>query len=612
MELVFDSTTIASYKDEKKIEVVQSLMPTTTTPPAPFERVAIKDPPSAAVVYDLFQYFDSAVVVNQLVPKWETLMSMIQQRCAPLCADVEKRHENIDELFRVLVRRAVLEILSFDDKGVKIRHMMNQLDELYLFNNQTPIKRGKLDYTNVDSVHQLIGITAQLTRDRENDAFYQKHSGVRDRGRRPIKEKENRPNRVDAIRANYILSRKQVPPIRFDERDKTFFIESNQAMDKTIDISHYQVDFYQIFVKVLDVFDAAVPRQSNHGVYLTRLNEALRKLSSKEWPAKGLVQSIINAERVLERRRIRVPCADKYHCAYTGLPLAEGEEVWHIRLLVNDAERYKNWYINGKQPSNPNTSREFTRSIRAYMMKIQVTSECSLFYAPLVLTKDCLSVDRLYSYNSLYILLSQLRLAIHHYKLETFLWYGNEKRNYIDTLAILNNCLSNAIVAPREQFKDLFMQYIFSSTLYMLNLATLELDKVAEYCECLFQVVLDFIDTLFVVATPQQQHQQRIVIESIKLERFNIVAPEDRKKLPPLAGDKSPLDALLQLSKERRDRRVISPSLFCIEDALCQHPYLFISLFSSIYTMDTSLPILSFGELIQILRPLNLAIVTRV
>lgn len=609
MELAFDSTTIASYKDEKKIEDVQSLM---HQPPQQIklERIAIKDPPSAAVVYDLFKYFDSASVA-QLMPKWDTLLGMIHQRCAPLCADVEKRRENIIELFRVLVRRTVLEILSFDDKGVKIRHMMNQLDELYLFNNQTPIKRGKLDYTNVDSVQQLIGITAQLTRDRDNDAFYQKHSGVRDRGRRPIKEKENRPNRVDAIRANYILSRKQVPPIRFDERDNSFFIESSQTMDKTIDISHYQVDFYQIFVKVLDVFDAVVPRQSNHGVYLTRLNEALRKLSAKEWPAKGLVQSIINAERVLERRRIRVPCADKYHCAYTGLPLAEGEEVWHIRLLINDAERYKNWYINGKQPSNPNTSREFTRSIRAYMMKIQVTSECSLFYAPLVLTKERLSVDRLYSFNSLYILFSQLRHAIHHYKLETFLWHGNEKRNYIDMLATLNNSLSNAIVAPREQFKDLFMQYIFSATMYTLNLATLDLDKVAAYCNCLFYVVLDFIDTLFVMATPQQQQQQtRLVVESLPLERFNIISPaEERKKLPSLATDKSPLDTLLELSKERR---VTTPSLFCIEDAMCQHPYLFISLFSSIYTMDTSLPILSFGELVQILRPFNLSIVTRV
>jgi hypothetical protein len=606
MNLAFDSATIASYRDEKKLEDVNSLC--SQQQQLPLERIVIKDPPSAAAVYDLFHYFDEAVV-RDLIPKWETLLSMINQRCAPLCADVVKRRENINELFRVLVRRVVLEILSFDDNGVKIRHMLNQLDELYLFNAQTSIKRGKLDYTNVDSVHQLIGTTAQLTRDRDNDAFYQKHSGVRDRGRRPIKEKANKPNRVDAIRANYILSRKQVPPIRFDETNKTFFIESTQTMDKTIDISHYLVDFYPIFVKVLDVVDAAVPRQNNHGCYLTRLNDALRRLTSKEWPMKGLVQSIINAERILERRRIRVPCSDKYFCAYTGQPLVAGEEVWHIRILVNDAERYQNWYINNKQPSNPNTSREFTRSIRAYMMKTQVTSECSLFYAPLALTKERLSVDRLYSYNTLYVMMSQLRLAVHHHKLEAFLWHRDDKQNYIDIMASLNNHLSKVVVAPREQFKDLFLQYIFFATMYSLNISNLSLDeieKINQYCHCLFDIVLDFIDTLFVFVASRPAQTSRLVVESLTLENFHVV--EGEAKLPSLATE-TPLDLLLQLSKERRSSTV---NLWCLESALCQHPYLFISLFSSIYTMDTNVSLLSFSQLINLLRPLQFSIVTRV
>jgi hypothetical protein len=598
---MFTFDNMDSYKERDKLEAVESL----NKSPARIERLILKDTPSTGGVYTLLSYLDDEVI-NRITINYQCIQDKISHCCPPLSPEFSNNRDVNIELFHALIRRTILELLSFCDKGRKIRTMMMELEKLYM------TKQYKADFKNSDNVHQLIDATIRLIDNPTSDVFYQKYSGVLDKGRHSRKEKENQPNRVDAIRKTYIMSRKQVPPIRYDETTKTFYIETTQSLDKSLDISNYQIDLYPLFVKVLRVQNEVIPRPNNHGHYLNKLFSMMRHLSSKQWPMKGLVRSIIRMERVLEKRKIRVPDNGvTYYCAYSGIKLEPGEEVWHVRILLNNLDRHNTWHIDGKQPREPNTAPDYTSSIRAYFIKTQITSRCCLVYSPYIPPMDHVLANRNYSYNALYYTLIQLRLFLKQHNLEDYLFHHDDSINYRDSINKLTNVLSTTISSPN--FKDVFLQFIFHATLYKINVSRIDVERSSQYCFCMLDIVLDFIDLLFIPQPVSLQKVQRtqVIEEEINIRDVPLLSTNKPVKKP-ILSDKSPLKYLLKLCDERQINRTTPMTesekqqrLIRLETTLSMHPYLFITLFNVIYTADHTESNHNFTEIATLLKKLN-------
>lgn len=603
MEIKFMKNDIYSYKDTRMIEKVDTLYQNNETRPVVIERIRIETPPSSAVVYKLFRYFDVSVT-ECMRQHCENVVRSLEVCCAPLKPEVEKRRDIIEDLFKTFVRRMILELLCHDDRGVKIRQILSQFDALYFFDENRMITKGLMDFDNVATIESLFARTTEES-NRPIDEFYRKHSGRKDRGRKPVKEKKNKPHRVDAIKANYILSTKQLPPVRFDEESRQFFIENNGTFDKTTDISHCQVDFYPIFRRVLNVFNATINRRDNHGVYLTKLYDAMKRLSAREWPMKGLIGSIINMERVLGKHKIRVPDNGiTYYCAYSGLPLKSGEEVWYIRILVNDTERYKKWRMEGRQPTVPNTSEELTRSLKVYFMKTSITSQCSLFYTPLALSsRTSIYAGRRHTCNKLYRMFSHLQWFIHHHGMERCVWFGNDTRSYIDHIHPLSTILYS--LPDSQQFDDTLLQFVFAATMMdVFGMDAYTREDVMRYCLCLRDIVIDFIDNLVSEYDENDNEWDGLNIPDIPvstpLHHVNDNASNIITAFVKLSNTRPKLDA-----NERRQRQQR------LSLCLGKHPYLFISIFNTIYSIEHPSRTISFNEASLILSFMNLFVNTQ-
>jgi hypothetical protein len=655
----------------------------------PKKRVLLQQPPpTIALVYTLFIYLSQAFVSALTVEK-KTINRIFHDRCKPLLKEIVAQGDHIERIMSTFVRRMILEIIARDDRGVKFKQILRELEELYLIekrgDNEIPLYRGRNDFSNLDKIHLLAG---EITRDSllfytepEKDEFHKKCAATKKRGRRPTSESAVVPNRLNTIKSAYILSKKKLPPITYDERDGLYYLgypedypdKVVQEKEDEIPIvgmnGQHPVDCYPIFVKTLQVWNDCIPRANNHGWYLEKLYRAVRCLSSKQWPMRGLVRSLLNAECIFERRKIRIerlPVGDNpYYCAYSGKPIEVGEEVWHIRILLHSGRRHMEWYRKDYKPTIPNTSSLYTGSIKCYLIKSRIVSQNSIFYSdfdpaykalfarefnppkaslpdpfikkqePQPQTQLQLPANRAFSLNTLWILMNKLRVFIRSSQLDGHIWQKSPPDASCFALQ-RDNLIGLMLEVNVENFKPQIQSILFMGSfgegmlrkVNQIGQSGGSLDpNYGHYLSLLYQGVLDFIDLMFIFqARPQEANLDPIVNKRFSLPLMGVEIketdkiPMEQKRFKPRLNDPSSpfVTLLLEASSERDALRGGQPLSFSqqkeittqLEIMILRHPILFLTLFNFIFQQQDLLQPPSFPECSALLSRMGLAIRT--
>lgn len=646
--------------------------------------IPIDNPPSGSIVYQLFQYFEKDYI-SKIVPRYEEIERSIRERCnlTALVADIGKQRKNIVLIMETLVRIMILEVLCLDDKGGKIRQITNRFKEFYLLditNGGRPLKGCKSNLSNTEKVNALIISSNKISADKKRDLFYIEQSGTRQRGRIPLSKNGKKPDIVSALKSEFILSSKTIPPVYYDEKKKKFFIDvlrSSKSVEDTLAIVNsdnniqYPVDYYSVFLKIQDIFSAAIATVENHGWYLTRIKQALHRLTPQQWPMKGLVRSILNAESIFAIRELVIPkSTESYYCAYSGERLYEGDKVWHIRILLNDGGRYQKWEKDGKRPASPNTAPEFKKSMKAYFIKQYITSQCSIFYTEmdpeykkLCLTKSTpnssitipsplplqnnlskippyyLPYNRQMSVNTLWYSLMQLRASITKHQLDNFTYllnsiggrngvkYSQLMSDYIKTIQIMshNNNHNNT-----HGIDDGTMQIrvmIYCSTIpWCISTPITNLEE-STFVDMMFDILLDFIDLLFPYTEfdrpeplPIPIEKREIIFPKLGLPLKNTKNTIANVNIKPRLSNTLILSNLLILSDKRREndqeygKMNESVKLERLEMYIMKFPCLFLSYFYSIYhfQFDGTQPPLTLPETFNLMQKFNLFVDTKI
>jgi hypothetical protein len=585
-------------------------------PHAATEELTLMLEKQASLVYTLFAYLGEDYV-NKLMPSMEAFRALIHDRCKPLLGVVNEQAPKIEAVWRVFVQRMLVEMLAVDARGVKIREVLTALEELYL------VRGGKSNLANLDEVHRLTRETTAESLNFAGDDFYHKCAGPKKRGRRPGSENQQVPHQLNLIKAHFVTKKSGAAPA---------------------------LDTYPLFVKVLSIFNDCVPAHHNHGWYLETLHRAVRCLTWREWPARGLVRSLLNAEAVLERRRRVLTEEDVVrprHCAYSGLSLVAGEEVWHLRILLNSGERHREWVKAGRLPAEPNTDPLFTSSVRAYLIKARIVSLCSVFYAPLPVPESVIVLppplkfrnnglppNRQYSLNTLWLLLNQLRNFIADNRLGPYIFHRTEAGgSYAEELARLGTVLSQL---GEQSFPTHLRTFLLVATFgeaYLKDICEGRREahpNVAAYAEMLKETVLDFIDLMFSFTVGRTPLTRDVVVfRQFNLPLFEVVMNEtaqSRKRF--LAENGSNKDVrprvreaaqellaqLLAMSAERaaegQSHQAQRERLSLVEMALAKHPFLFMTIYEFLFQPEGTARLSSLPDSVTLLNKMGLCINT--
>jgi hypothetical protein len=640
----------------------------------PKQLVEVTDPPLAASVFRLFFYCSKAWI-EALSLSYDDIRAAVEANChsIPVIRDeIIERRLQIGNIIKTFITRMILELFTVDECGTKVRQILTELDETFLLgdkvkratgtslssssNSESEKKRriiqgGRSNFINADAVHAstLKTYTESMSTD---DAFFRQCSSAKKRGRRPTAKRNQQPDRIDLIKSSHILSQKSVAPTTYNEEEDKFYTMANAlhvilAASSSSSGVQSSVDFYPVFRKVLENFHHCIPRAENHGLYTARLDSAVRLLRPQQWPAMGLVCSLMNMERCFPLRQVNVPSdGGPYHCAYSGLQLVPGERVWHLRLLVCDGARHTKWYTDAKPPPVPMIAPEFTRSIRAYFIKCSIVGPRSLFYkqrdggdgdgihrvkskfstvmipthrlladstppppskgAPQTTVNPTVPSTHLQSLNTLWILMNKLRYFITHEELDDCIY--SEKQRDISYKMQLQQMID--LYERDSDTMDIMMafrSYLFIGAL-VSNFGNVDVTQLLQskeanqYIDMVFDTVLDFMDLMFPrktapmgLLTQQQQQHPTLVRYTFSLNEFAI-KNDEKSKIPAVINpvvreQRTPLFATLLAKADERDAwQQQHPSdlnkrdrIERLEKMLCRHPFIYMALFHVIY-----------------------------
>jgi hypothetical protein len=591
-----------------------------------------------SAVYSLFRYLGDETVAR-LTPRFDDLVALLQDRCRPFVREVRAQEAHIRALWRTLVQRLLLEMLAEDASGLKIREVRLALEEPYL-----AVRGARSNLAHLDLVRELTCETARESLDFEQDAFYRKCAGPKRRGRRPGSEKRVELNALQLVKQHYITAKKA------------------GGSGETKSSGGAPIDLYPLFAKVLAVVAGCIPQPENHGWYLAVLDQAVRALSSAQWPARGLVRALLNAERVLERRRVTVERGESsdeapLYCAYSGARLVDGDECWLLRLVLNSGVRHRQWNKKGHLPAVPHHDPLFARAVRAYLVKCRVTCVCSVFYAPAneseqpppplpLVRSGGLPPNRQFCVNTLWLLMNQLRNFVHASGLQPHVWLtrhvgATERVSYARESAALvhmMDTLQQNELSFQRDFRTLLIVGCFGPA-FVQRLCDGELPPeqaagVRRYAEWVREAVLDFCDLQFhFTAAPLTREvvafaQFNLPLLGVSMDeseqsRKRFVAQHGKVAAPKLRDAAQNLLAqLLWASSKRAAERQARPThdeqrqlMDRLQRCVQQHPFLFMVLFDYLFqpaaqSNTTQARLSGFPDNLTLLNRLRLSINT--
>ena len=213
---------------------------------------------------------------------------------------------------------------------------------------------------------ELIAKTYTTTQDPSHDQLLLKCAEPKKRGRTSDADRLKIPNRVDALRREYITPRKATePPL--------------SAVQMALDAA--ESDKYKVFMAILRLVHENALTGANYGAYLEKMN---RLIAAKgiDWPMQSLVRAILNMESLLgitEIESIALDEGELYYCSYSGDCIKQGDQVYLIRILEYSHERHQKWRILRNKPNREFESPEFMASVRAFFVKKQFISLTGLW-----------------------------------------------------------------------------------------------------------------------------------------------------------------------------------------------------------------------------------------
>lgn len=622
-------------------------------------RVKVIKPPTGANVYTLFRYFESDYI-DRFMPRFEDMIRAIGERCPSGVASVEKSKLQMMTMMRSFIRYTMLAVLSVDERGDRLSEMIGKFNALYFEYDDKLVPLAKNDYKHIDKLHSLIIQTYNESLDMKTDNFYKHCSAEKNRGRTPTHIKNNPPHPVNRIKQEYILATRTNPPVKYDEEDNEFFMDRLGPVSPSGNAQR-DVDFYPVFLKVLSVFRDTIPQQTNHGWFLERLRGGVRKLTPADWPMHGLVNSLLNMEGLIEKKRVRITKSRhnrRYYCSYSGLPLEEDEEVWLIRILVQSSARYKTWFKDGKIPVEPHNSPLLRGDIKNYFIKTSLCSTQQLFYTDFPSDYKCrypeyfglkrtpkmsrtLPEDRVYQYNTLWYTMNRLILFIEENKMYNMLWHEKESM-----LLFVNRVTATLLTLEQEDnFQENLLRFILQAIFRVDDIEVLpqhilnDRPMLDTYLKHMLSIVIDFIDLMFDYSLPFNSgnnisggstHNNNTK-ESVKSYFFNlpllgiVESEEDMKNILvvkpvlriPIEED-GLLNNLFHLSRKRKEQlgthlmqmpfNEIQARIRRLEQSIKTHPFMFILFYNRLYLGLTSLPPMNFMEANKILCHLSITL----
>lgn len=628
---------------------------TVATTEATTGAVVVTNPPAGSVVHTLFHYTEEPQIQRLALPI-QSVLETVRQRYMPLLGRVEELRDRIQTMLRVFARSLLMGVLSRDEHGARIAQIQQRLDELYVWYDDREVPQGRLNWAHADRVQSLMEQVTRESLDHANDKWYAKCADVRKRGRKPGSEKENPPHALNRLKAEYIESQKTVPPVCYNEQARQF--ELQQPYQGPVPPSaQLLVNYYPAFVKVLSCTNDMVPRASNHGWFTQTVRQAVRQLTPREWPMHGLVQSLLNLEAVLERRRVRVTRGGLF-CCYSGQPLVPGEEVWLLRLLVRSHERQRAWQAN--PPLQPWLDPLLEKSVRCYMLKTKLCSVTSLFYTPLpdayrakfphyfastnpfvqplattatvtttsstaatkrakTTTRRTLPLNRRYCCHTLWCALAQLLRFATDNQLAPMLWERHREslQTRLVRMRLVWDTLDTLDWATHLDYA-LFTSLTGHASYEAMPPEQRDSAVLREYVGVTRDIVLDWLD-LTLEFVPPVQHDA--VEDGLCTAQFAVQAlglkPDETQRAPSvkpqLHASQHLLRALLQASDKRHCNRATPlqdaekrSRMQRLQQHLVRHPFLFLSLHDACFARCDELPLLGFPDALQQLKGLGI------
>lgn len=614
-------------------------------------RIPVSKLPTGASVYTLFKYLETSSV-SRFMPSLKDIIDNVKLRCKNLVPDIERRKKHITNMMRSFVRYLILIMLTVDERGDRMSEILSTLNSLYFEYDDILVENGKNNYKHVDHLYALICQTYDESIDMNTDTFYIKCSAEKNLGRTPIAVKNNPPHQLNRVKEKYIKPAKTNPPVKYDEEDGEFFMDRPGPMSPNNNTQR-EVDYYPVFLKILSVFRDIIPLPTNHGWFTQSLNKAVRKLNYQDWPMYGLVNSLLNMEGLIDKRRIKLTLSNQnktYYCCYSGLPLVQGEEVWLIRILVYSSERYKLWAKEGKIPAEPHKSNLLKSNIKNYLMKTSICATQSLFYSDF--TEDyknmypehfglkskitgpqrSLPMNRTHQYNTLWYTLNRLIYFIEENHMHAMLFHNKE------SMRTFAQRLSPQILVLDEEhnFEENLLRFILQAIYGVSEIedlpAIVKNDRkiLDSYLSQMLSIIIDFVDLMFdyitvpVIASTVVESTKKfffnlpelgIIENDENLDKIFVVKPQLRI---PFEND-GLLKNLFNLSEKRKEqlnglffmnmkRIEIDARLYRLQLAIKTHPFFFMLFFSRLYLSHTLLPKMNFMEANKIFCSLSIVL----
>ena len=367
-ELGLDSIAVEEIEVEKQPQQV-------TTSPTP----VMQQPKQDLYAKEMELLTLMSKKLEQEAPFDYTMENIIETACAKcewlIEADDMIQMDVMDETNRILKKNLLYEMMAQDKRSAKILALHDRLNEVYL-------KGAVVSPQQKRHIEGLISATHLVAQNPREDDFFKECSKPRKRGRAKISAQPKKPHVVDALRGEYISSKKAVNIFSELIGDEV----NGMPVDTPIpeeEVDPYELtDKYKVFLHVLQQMHENLASQQNYGAYIKDV-VALTEKEGIDWPLQKLFGCILNMEALIGCQLVEDIQFNEgeqvYYCSYTGDRIEAGDDVYLIRLLEPCPVRHRMWRIHKSLPEREFEAPEFTKSVRAFFIKKTVITPTGLF-----------------------------------------------------------------------------------------------------------------------------------------------------------------------------------------------------------------------------------------
>lgn len=329
------------------------------------------------------------------------IYEIVCERLKPLAPYVMEQRERITAAIDAYITRFMLHNITQDKQGIKIDKLVRDIEKMYYVRVQRHIPAGKNDFENCAQVDLMRVDRDKAAQNQDTDKVYEHFSAERKRGRKNKSIPEPILNELEKLHGDLITPMKSTKKTKKKKKKTGSDEDAGQAVDDEDDEDASVVDEttdskrgtggnldnHQIFKRVLHHSNKSLPRDHNHGWFLSNLLRGIQEKSEEEWPMCALIKATHNMQYCVRAEQVVLDQFDerktRYYCAFSGLPLKPGETVNFIKLVEHNPVRYL------KEPEEEKLlvertfeKPEFQASVRCFYMKTELCGPAYVRHLP--------------------------------------------------------------------------------------------------------------------------------------------------------------------------------------------------------------------------------------